>query len=301
MTIADVGPGLRSHVRSRVVDTELGRWGLAEWQPREGSALAWSVAGVWDFEGRVTTPRERVFPNGGVELLIQLDDPYWDIGEAGAVVTPAACVAGVHTRAFVIEAPPRPCRVIGIRLHPPAAWALLGHPMSELADRTTDLELVVGCQVTELAERCHGMTSGIDRVACVARWLADRLLDDRATCAVDPAVRHVSDAIARTDGRAPIGPLRHETGLAAARLAEQFRRQVGVTPKHYARIHRFRRALALLAAPSARLAEVAVTTGYYDQSHMNADFRRMAGLTPGEYVRSRRFPASPHLAEPAPT
>lgn len=288
-----------SQVRSRVVDTDLGRWSLAEWKPPAGTALDREVAGVWDFEGTVTAPRERVFPNGGVELLIQLDDRYRDIGEAGPVLTPTTCVTGVHTRAFVIEAPPRACRVIGIRLHPPAGWALLRHPLSELADATTDLELVLGRRVTELAERCHGMTSGAERVRCVVAWLADHVLDDRAAPMVDPAVRYVVDSIERTDGRAPIGPLRRETGLAAARLAEKFRRQVGVTPKRYARIHRFRRALALLGTPSPRLAEVAVAAGYYDQPHMNADFRRMADLTPGEYVRSRRFPSSPHLAEPA--
>jgi AraC-like DNA-binding protein len=289
------------NVTSRVVESELGRWTLAGWQPAAGSALAWAVSGVWDFEGRVTAPRERVFPNGSVELLIQLDDRYRDVSDRGSVVTPTTCVTGVHTKAFVIEAPPRPCRVIGIRLHPPAAWALFGHPMSELADLTTDLELVLGRQVTELAERCDAMETGAERVRCVVAWLDEHLLDERAERAVDPAVRHVAESIARTAGRAPIEPMRRETGLAAGQLAEQFRQQVGVTPKRYARIHRFRRTLNLLGGPDPRLAEVALSAGYYDQPHMNADFRRMAGLTPGEYVRSRRFPASPHLAEPVHT
>lgn len=288
-----------SQVASHVVDTELGRWRLAAWEPPVGSPLGRAVDSVWDFEGIVTAPRERVFPNGGVELLLQLDDRYRDIGQGGAGLTPATCVTGVHTGSFVIEAPPRPCRVIGIRLHPPAAWALLGHPMSELSDSTTDLELLVGRRVTELAERCHGMANGVQRVRCVVAWLAERLFDERAARAVDPVVRHVSESIVRTGGRASIGSLRRETGVAAAPLADRFRREVGVTPKRYARIHRFRRALALLAAPAPRLAEVALSAGYYDQSHMNADFRRMAGLTPGEYVQSRRFPASPHLAEPS--
>lgn len=288
-----------SQVASHVVDTELGRWRLAAWEPPAGSPLGRAVGGVWDFEGIVTAPRERVFPNGGVELLLQLDARYRDIGQAGAILTPTTCVAGVHTGSFVIKAPSRPCRVIGIRLHPPAAWALLGHPMSELAESTTDLELLLGRRVTELAERCHGMANGVQRVHLVVAWLAERLLDDRVARTVDPAVLHVTESIARTGGRASIGSLRSETGVAAAPLAERFRRQVGVTPKRYARIHRFRRALTLLGAPSPRLAEVALSAGYYDQPHMNADFRRMAGLTPGEYVRSVRFPASPHLAEPS--
>ncbi|MFW6088332.1 MAG: helix-turn-helix domain-containing protein [Gemmatimonadota bacterium] len=283
-----------SNIRSRIVDSDLGCWSLAEWSPPAGTPLARDVVGIWDFEGRITTPRERVFPNGGVEIILQLDDPYRDVGAGDPA--PATCVTGVHTGAFVIEAPPRPCRVIGIRLHPPAAWALLGHPMSELADRTTDLELVLGRDVAELAERCHGLRSGSERVRRVVGWLGGRLAEGR-TPAVDPAVLHVTHAIARTAGRTSIEPLRQATGLSSAGLADRFRRQVGVTPKRYARIHRFRWALGLLGEPEPDLATVARSAGYYDQPHMNADFRRMAGLTPGAYVRSRRFPSSPHLAE----
>lgn len=285
------------NISSHVVDSDLGRWTLAEWRPPVGTALAGGVSGVWDFEGRVRTPRERVFPDGAVELLIQLDDRYRDAGEAGTVLTPPSCVTGVHTGAFVIEAPPRPCRVIGVRLAPPAAWALLGHPLSNLADQTTDLELLLGRDATELAERCHDLRAGPDRVRRVIDWLVDRLSTDRAERAADPAVRQVVDSIARTAGRAPIGPMRRITGLSSARLADRFRTQVGVTPKRYARILRFQRALGMLRGPEPRLADVALSAGYYDQSHMNAEFRRMAGLTPGEYVGSQRFPASSNVAE----
>ena len=288
-------------VATHTVESDLGRWTLTEWHPPAASPLARAIASVWDFEGMVALPRERVFPNGCVELLIQLDGSYRDVNEAGSVATPTICVTGVQTRAFVIEAPSRRCRVIGVRLRPPAAWALLGHPMTELADLTTDLERLLGRPVAELAERCHAMTTGAERVRRVVGWLAARLLDERAERIVDPSVRHVSRAIARNAGRVAIGPLRLETGLAPARLAELFRHQVGVTPKRYARIHRFRRALALLDRPDPRLSEIALSTGYYDQPHMNSEFRRMAGLTPTEFVKGRRFPSSTSLAEPART
>lgn len=290
------------NVLEHSIDSEFGRWTLARWEPEPGSPLRGLVRGVWDFEGMVNPRHERVFPNGGVELLLQLDDRYRDILETGAVENPRTCVTGVHSHAFVIEAPPRPCRVIGIGLEPPAAWALLDQPLSELADATVDLEEVLGRPVAELAERCHGMDSGSGRVRCVAGWLAVRLLlDGRAERAIDPSIRHVAESIAGTGGRVTIGRLREHTGLPHARLTEGFRRQVGVTPKRYARIHRFQRAVALLNEPDPRLAEIALSAGYYDQPHMNAEFRRLAGMTPGTYLHSRRFPESTHLAEPART
>jgi AraC-like DNA-binding protein len=51
---------------------------------------------------------------------------------------------------------------------------------------------------------------------------------------------------------------------------------------------RFRRALALLAAPGgAPWAEVAVACGYYDQAHLNREFRALAGRTPTALLASR--------------
>lgn len=66
-------------------------------------------------------------------------------------------------------------------------------------------------------------------------------------------------------------------------LALQFRQQVGITPKLFARICRFRRALALLRDPArdGDLAALAADCGYFDQSHLIRDFRDFADGTPG--------------------
>jgi len=127
-------------------------------------------------------------------------------------------------------------------------------------------------------------------------WLAARILPDRS--GLDATAHRIARRIAATAGSRPVGPLRVDAGLSDARLVGLFREQVGVTPKCYARIHRFAHALSLLSRPGASLAGVALEAGYYDQPHMNAEFRRMARLTPGEFLAARRFPNSLSLAEP---
>jgi len=217
---------------------------------------------------------------------------------AGTTVTPAMCVTGIYSRALVVEAPRRRCRVIGVRFHPSGAWALLGHPLSELADVTADLEDLLGRAAAELAERCHDAGSGRERVRRVAAWLERRLLGATATTSVDTAASWVARCIARSGGNAIIGTLRAKAGLTGARLSSVFRQQVGVTPKRYARIVRLDRALAMLSRPGASLTRVALDAGYYDQPHMNAEFREMAGLTPRQFLTTRRFPNSLSLPEP---
>ena len=54
---------------------------------------------------------------------------------------------------------------------------------------------------------------------------------------------------------------------------------------------RFRRALALMERDDgARLGEIALDCGYYDQAHLNRDFRALAGSAPTDHL-ARRLPA----------
>lgn len=47
------------------------------------------------------------------------------------------------------------------------------------------------------------------------------------------------------------------------------------------------------------LADLAVTAGYYDQPHMNAEFRELSGLTPREFLAAHRYVNSVSIAEVA--
>jgi len=59
---------------------------------------------------------------------------------------------------------------------------------------------------------------------------------------------------------------------------------VGLTPKTVARIVRFGRvAERLRLASGVRWSELALDTGYYDQSHLLRDFTDFAGTTPTTY------------------
>jgi AraC-like DNA-binding protein len=279
-------------------DSNLGRWTHTGWRPGPGHLLEWAVDWVWDFDGMAAHPQERVFPNGHLELIVQLDDRYLDVTTAGAVPTPAACVTGIFSHSSVVQAPRRPCRVLGVRLRPAGAWALLAHPLYQLAELTADLGDLVGRAAGELAEWCHDAGGGIERVRRAVAWLGGQLRRPDAR-AVDPAAHWVARRIADSGGSRPIAALRAETGLTDARLISLFREQVGVAPKRLARIHRFDRALTFLTRADGTLASVAQRAGYFDQPHMNAEFREMAGLTPREFLVATRYPNSLSLPEPA--
>lgn len=277
------------------VDSGLGTWTASEWRPPH---LADIVEFFWHFDGRVAAPRERVFPSGRLELIVQLDATYRLIEGAGAESCPVTCLTGLQTSPILIEAPDRPCRVLGIRFHPVGAYAVLGLPLSELSGWTVDLEDLAGRAAAELTERCHGAATVEERFRLAAEWVAGRAARSPGA---DPAVswiaRQIERRIDRQEGPVSIAELRERTGLTRTRLAAAFREQIGVAPKLYARILRFRRLLGLLHAGAGPLSDLALAAGYYDQPHMNAEFRELSGLTPREFLAGQRFVNSVSLAE----
>jgi AraC-like DNA-binding protein len=248
------------------------------WRPESLQGLV----RLWYSAGDGPLPNERVFPAGGCVLAVALGPPHRLIDGTGIELLRSS-YAGLQTRPVILGHPDRH-RVIGIDLHPLAAYALLGMPMRETSDLTVEMSDVLGRATAELEDLCHEAPSGEDCLRRACAWLVQRLRRARGVEeAIAWAVRRIDD----TGGAVAIAELRDRTGLSKTRLTGAFRDQIGLAPKLYARIVRFRRALQMLDAGASSLADVAVSCGYYDQPHMNADFRELGGVTPREFVAAR--------------
>ncbi len=276
-------------------DSPLGGWTMARWSPARLSGI---VDSLWYFEGFIALPRERVFPDGRADLIVHLGPCYGQVEGSRVERYPTVCLSGILLRPNLIEAPPGECAVLGVRLYPAGAYALLGRPLHVLAGITVDLADLVASASAELAERCLEATNPEARLRAAAGWIAERVT---AAPGADPAVAWAAAEIERRGGAVSIAALRERTGWSKSRLAERFKEQIGVAPKVLARVVRFRRALVRLHGqdPGASLADLALATGYYDQPHFNAEFRELAGFSPGEYLAADRYPESVSLAEPA--
>jgi len=269
------------------VDATLGSWTVTSFAPARSDVLCGVVQAIWLFRGSSSAPRERVFPDGTLELVFQLEGGYRPVGHGGAGEPFAALsIGGIRTSAMTIEAPARPVRVLGIRLRPPGACALLRTSLHPLANITVELGDVIGRAATEFAERC---AQARDDIGCVERavgWLQARV--ERA-----PQTPHlVARALARfeTDGGdLAIAQIADLESASRARLTTVFRDYVGVTPKRFARIE-------LVQTANRPLGTIAADAGYFDQPHMNAEFRAHANMTPRAIRDAERYPNSHSLA-----
>ena len=72
-----------------------------------------------------------------------------------------------------------------------------------------------------------------------------------------------------------------------AHLVRTFTREFGMPPHRYLTGRRIERARRLLL-DGMRPADVAVTVGFHDQSHLNRHFKRMLATTPARYAAGLR-------------
>jgi AraC-like DNA-binding protein len=278
----------------RDVDSELGTWTHRLWRPQPDACMAGDVDSIWDFEGTLGAVRERVFPDGMLQIVVQLDEPHRPVAHEHSDPFPAVCVDGLQTISTTIQGPSSRCRVIGIRLRPLGALAILGSSLGELRDHCVDLRLVIGAAARQLGDRLASARNGSERVRIAQAWAQARL--DHAA-QPDADVSKVLGSIDRDGGNIAITQLDAFSSRSRSRLAATFRDQVGLAPKRYARIVRFRRAFEIIQCNGSTLSDIAAASGYYDQAHMNAEFRAHAGLTPRGYAESLRYPNSGNLVE----
>jgi AraC-like DNA-binding protein len=219
-------------------------------QPAPAGLEPW-LACVWSRSGSGTV---RVLPDGCVDLIARAD---------GSIVV-AGPDTGPHLSALKPQSP-----VVGVRLRPGAAAAVLGVPLHALRDERPALVDLWGEEGRRLEE---ALASADTQRA----WHLVAAVAAKRETAPDPLVTAGARHLTR-EPRLRVADLAHELGLSERQLLRRFDDAVGYGPKVLARVLRLQRLLAL--PPEAGLAEAALEAGYADQAHMSAEVRKLTGLT----------------------
>lgn len=78
------------------------------------------------------------------------------------------------------------------------------------------------------------------------------------------------------------------TGLSETLFKQTFAKVFSMTPWQYLTTIRLNAVRKLLETTDKPLSEVALETGFFDQSHLTRTFKKERGTTPGEYRRQHR-------------
>lgn len=248
------------------------------------------VERLWLHQGSVPQRAwDRVLPCGREEILINLSDGelrcYHDNGRLNGR-TPGPIFSGLHRGAYLIDTRQQSA-IMGVHFKPGGAWSLLGLPSCELTDVRVAMEDLLS-ETQPLMDQLMAAVRPDARLKILDAALVSRRLKKGKS--LHSAVAWASHQISQYPETVRVSHLAEESGLSNKRFSELFRRQVGLTPKTFARLQRFQRTMTVVhASPAPDWCGLALSMGYADQAHLIRDFREFSGLTPTDY-HTRRGP-----------
>jgi AraC-like DNA-binding protein len=92
---------------------------------------------------------------------------------------------------------------------------------------------------------------------------------------------------AHLSGDPSVFDLARECRLSASHFARAFRQSTGLAPHRWIMKRRIERAKELLLEGELDLVQIALTSGFFDQSHFTRTFGRSEGHSPGKWRRLR--------------
>lgn len=181
-------------------------------------------------------------------------------------------------------------RTVTARLRIGASKTVLGVTAADMAGRIVALEDLWGDAATR---RLRDRLAHAGDTAAAARVLDEAIAERLANASDDRGGAALALRAADRLTRANVNTVADDLGVSERHLRRVFREAVGVSPKAFARLTRFHRALSAAREDAhANWGGIAVAAGYYDQAHLIADFRAIAGVTPRALLGELRAAAS---------
>ena len=238
------------------------------------------VENLWALHDAPPHARERIVPSGTLELVINLAEDEIRVYHANAVARySGVVVSGAYRRSFVVDTREH-ASLVGVHFRPGGASSFLGARADALSDGHVALaDLWSPREASRLREQLCEAPSTAHRF---------RLLEDALRAHFVPTSRRRVVEVALelfSRGEISVGEAARRVGLSHRHFIDVFAAEVGMAPKRFLRIQRFQRAFAQIGRLGQ--ARLALTCGYFDQSHLIRDFSDLAGITPAEYARLR--------------
>lgn len=228
----------------------------------------------WQVAGAGSEVFRPIFPDGCTDLI-------FNFGSTLLVKRKDQLLRNSH-RAFVVgnmtfpthTASPGSTDLLGVRFRPAGLSQFLRVPLYELTDDSVSAE-DLGC--------AHSLTDQMERLALPARvqFLNNYFLGKK----VDQLPREAwvlgLQLIASNPARS-IYDVTRASGLSRKQLERKFKDFVGLSPKQFAQVLRFRNVCRDLSY-SPDLLTTAIDHHFTDQAHLTHFFRQFSHLTPSQY------------------
>jgi AraC-like DNA-binding protein len=239
-----------------------------------------------------------LIPDGHSEIVFRLAGSFtrWDIdAPTKRVQMNASYVIGGRSKS-VLTRSAGGLRLAGVKLDPRALRTLIGMPLSEFRDTTVACADIGVTALSEFEEKVASLRS-VDQLArAFDQFFLRRMTDEVGE---ENAVSHLLERIRARRGSQSILQWAREHRVDPRTLERRFVAEMGLRPKQFARIERFKYCYHRLGTWQPGGCRTYLEP-YYDESHFNREFRHFLGMSPMSWSNHReetRTTIADHLLE----
>ncbi|MBL7827419.1 MAG: helix-turn-helix transcriptional regulator [Saprospiraceae bacterium] len=232
---------------------------------------------------------ERLVPDGGAHLIIELDNQPKYLFENQHFQRTQKCthswVSGIHNSYLNISADQNSSMFI-IRFKPVGLNNCAQISMHELCDKVLDADLIFGNPIEWLRESILEAQTPQLKFKAAENWLFARI---KTPSIPETVVGSLANAIIQNPTAGQLSKIMQKAGYAQKHQISLFKQFIGVTPKEFQKIYRFNAALKEIETRNELIwTDLAYDLEYTDQSHFIHDFRSFSGFSPNKFLKERR-------------
>ncbi|HZH01942.1 MAG TPA: helix-turn-helix domain-containing protein [Flavisolibacter sp.] len=180
--------------------------------------------------------------------------------------------------------------MIDVIFQPGALYKLLGIPMTEFLNKHIDAELLFGQQIHDVNDQLANSICYEKMFSIIEKFLLEKIKKVKNNLhPIDKIGQFILDnpTSFNLDFLASLACLSH------SQFERRFVQQIGITPRLYQRMARFRKAFELkLRHSELNWLDVAWQTGYGDYQHLVKDCKEFSGNTPHQLMQEQNYSPS---------
>ena len=217
----------------------------------------------------------RVLPDGCVDIIFS-----FELSRRFGAESFSQNIIGTMTT-YIEDSYSDKIDMLGIRFRPAGFTAFTRTPIYEFTDRRISLSLAESLFDESFYAELPLKETVEERIQYIEAYFIRNLEN-----VFEPESRiiYAVDLIRQTKGQLSLAEVAGKSCLSLRHFERKFKTAVGISPKTFSKITKFKNAVSYLEKHSdASLLDAAIDCGYYDQAHLIKDFKSLSGNPPSHF------------------
>ncbi|MCE0494979.1 helix-turn-helix domain-containing protein [Vibrio salinus] len=220
-----------------------------------------------------------------LQITAKKPTPYFVIpdGTQSIFISPvSAKLGGPHSKLFNVQLF-QPGQYFGIRFYPGMMTNFINVALSEMTEQLINIQDLLPSAYHSLSEQIFQTSSFQKRVSICEEWLL-KLIKPKSS----EKFNHALSSIYQCRGDKRISSLSTDVGCSSRHLNRLFQMYTGLNTKQFMQTIRLQYASQQLFRLKNTSPDLALSLGYFDQSHLLNDFKKHFLISPYEFFERFR-------------